>query len=76
MPKFRVLEKCFVDNHLRNEGDIIDFNNNGESYFFLEPVEKPAAKATERVVEKPVTTESPRKKWMPKSPKDAEPGTV
>jgi hypothetical protein len=74
MPKFRVLEKCFVDNHLRQEGDVIEYN--GEPYSFLEPVDKPAAKVAASPIEKPVTTDSTRKKWTPKAPKDAESGTV
>lgn len=74
MPKFRVLEKCFIDNHLRQEGDVIEYD--GPENAILEPVDKPAPKSAAAAIEKPVTTESPRKKWMPKSPKDAEPGTV
>ena len=74
MPKYRVLEKCFVDNHLRQEGDVIDYS--GPPYSFLEPVVKAESKAVQPAIAKPVAQEPIKKKWVPKAAKDANTGTV
>lgn len=40
MPRYRALVRCFVDNGLRNEGDV--FNYDGPPLRYLEPVDPPA----------------------------------
>lgn len=43
MPKYRVLEKSFINNAIAAEGDIVDFD--GKPGPNLEPVDKPAQAA-------------------------------
>jgi len=57
MPRYRALERCFIDNCLRNEGDIFEYT--GPRKRFLEPVDggvaspEPVAVADEPQAQKP-----------------------
>jgi hypothetical protein len=56
--KYRVLEKSFIDNHLREAGEEVEFD--GEAGANLEAVDKPKrgkVKADEPVAEEPAVAE-------------------
>lgn len=59
MAMYRALVKCFVDNGIRDEGDI--FNYEGPENDCLEPVE-PVESSTARI-----TSDSSAKKWKSKA---------
>lgn len=41
MPRYRATARCFVDNRLREEGEVFDYE--GPRYPYLEALDKPAA---------------------------------
>lgn len=59
MPKYRVLVRSFINNGLREEGEIVDYE--GKVGSNLELIEKASASA-----------EEPSKKWAPKAKRGAD----
>jgi hypothetical protein len=58
MPKYRVLERSFINNGLREEGDIVEYDGKAGSNLEL--------------VDAPAEAEAPAKKWAPKAKRGAE----
>lgn len=45
MAKYRVLSKSFIDNHIREEGEIIDYDGDAADNLELIPEDKPVKTA-------------------------------
>lgn len=73
MPRYRATVRCFVDNRLREEGEVFDYE--GPSYPYLEALDRPAAPAP---VGEHVATQQPRpvKRIIRRATKPADAGTV
>ena len=65
MPKYRVIAPCFVNNGLRNEGDIVDYD--GPAGSALVPVDDEGNEAK---------ADTSAKKWTPKAKRGADEGSV
>lgn len=63
--KVKALQTCFVDNALRMEGVVFEYN--GPEYEFLEPVDKPVKELKVEVVEEVAAPAKTRKPWTPKT---------
>lgn len=66
MPRYRALVKCFIDNGLRNEGDV--FNYDGPPSPYVEPVDPVPTKrdvGVEVVVDQPP---APRARTVKRTP--------
>jgi len=70
MPKVRATEKCFVDNALREAGDV--FNYDGPATPFLEPLEPVAEEIKPQATVEPPAAAAPRK-WAPRRRSTATP---
>jgi len=58
MPKYRVLVRSFINDGLREEGEIVEYNG------------KPGSNL--ELVDGPAEAEAPAKKWAPKAKRGAE----
>ncbi len=65
MPKYRVIAPCFVNNGLRNEGEIVDYD--GPAGSALVPVDDEGNEAK---------AETSGKKWTPKAKRESVEGSV
>jgi len=65
MPKYRVIAPCFVNNGLRNEGEIVDYD--GPAGSALVPVDEEGNEAK---------AETFGKKWTPKAKREPVEGSV
>ena len=58
MPRYQALERCFIDNCLRNEGDIFEYEGPPKRYLVLvgggAATPKPVAVADEPQAQKPL----------------------
>ena len=63
MPQFRCLKRCFVDNTLREKGEIIEYN--GRPYRFLAPLD---VKEPEPIAEQPGESPEPVAEVAEKAP--------
>ncbi len=66
MPKYRVIAPCFINNGLRNEGEIVDYD--GPAGAALVPVD---AEGNDAKVDA-----SDKKKWTPKAKRESVEGYV
>ena len=66
MPKYRVIAPCFVNNGLRNDGDIVDYD--GPPGSALVPVDDEGNEVKADASEK--------KKWTPKAKRESVEGSV
>lgn len=65
MPKYRVIAPCFINNGLRNEGEIVDYD--GPAGAALVPVDDEGNEAK---------ADASAKKWTPKAKRGADEGSV
>lgn len=66
MPKYRVIAPCFINNGLRNEGEIVDYD--GPAGAALVPVDAEGNDAKVDAFDK--------KKWTPKAKRESVEGSV
>lgn len=78
MAQVRAKTLCFVDNGIRNEGDVFEYSgpyNTNLEYLDGAPVV--AEKAKQAPVKEAATEEAPAKKWTPKAKRaSADEGSV
>jgi len=65
MPKYRVTAPCFINNGLRNEGEIVDYD--GPAGSALVPIDDEGNEAK---------AETSAKKWAPKAKRGVDEGSV
>lgn len=66
MPKYRVIAPCFVNNGLRNEGEIVDYDGPAGSALVL--VDEQGEEVQAEISEK--------RKWTPKAKRESVEGSV
>lgn len=68
MAQVRAKTLCFVDNGIRNEGDVFDYDGpKNTNLEYLSGAPKEVKKVEQVEAEDVVTEEAPAKKWTPKA---------